>query len=305
MSWLSLLNLARSGDTVLNVNYYTSQYTTMALPKLAGELYQLFDQERYEECQQLLPPIKIELIKHNLLVPLPSNSDTADQLNDLKIAERILEIGALSSLLTHNYQSFENFFASLRPFYSSPKSHGKNETNTDSTKITSLYLLYLLSQGLISKFHVELETIYNSRQFNVEKDDYLQFPINLERNLMEGNYIKIWKLLQNDSSLPCKEYIHFTETLIKTLRYEIAKSIEKTNDSIPISNCKTLLYFPQEQSDLAFEEVLKRELEVENWEFRSGIIYFNNLRAQDSTSADNSAIIRNVLNYAEQIESIV
>lgn len=276
----------------------------MALPKLAGELYQLFEQEKYTECQQLLPPIKIELIKHNLLVPLPSNSKTADQLNDLKIAERILEIGALSSLLTHNYQSFENFFASLRPFYSTIQLHGKNETNTDSTKITSLYLLYLLSQGLISKFHVELETIYNSRQFNVDKDKYLQFPIDLERNLMEGNYIKIWKLLQNDSALPCKEYIHFTETLINTLRHEIAKSIEKTNDSIAVSNCKTLLYFPHEQSDLAFEEVLKLQLDVDDWEFRNGVIYFNNVHTQ-ATSADNAAIIRNVLGYAEQIESIV
>lgn len=277
----------------------------MALPKLAEELYLLFDQEKYNECQQLLTPIKIELIKHNLLVPSTANTLTTDQLNDLKIAERILEIGAFSSLLTHNYLSFENFFASLRPFYATPKLHGKNEVDTDSTKIISLYLIYLLTQGDISKFHIELEAIYYAPQFNIEKDKYLRFPIDLERNLMEGNYIKIWKLLQSDSSLPCKEYQHFTSTLINTLRAEIAKSIEKTNDSIPISNCKTLLYFPQEQSDVKFEEVLNQEVEVEGWVFRDGVIYFSQQKSQDPSLADSAQIISNVLNYAEQIESIV
>lgn len=277
----------------------------MALPKLAEELYLLFEQEKYNECQQLLTPIKIELIKHNLLVPTSANTVTNDQINDLKIAERILEIGAFSSLLTHNYQSFENFFASLRPFYATPKLHGKNEIDTDTTKIISLYLIYLLTQGDISKFHIELEAIYHAPQFNVEKDKYLRFPIDMERNLMEGNYIKIWKLLQSESSLPCKEYQHFTSTLINTLRVEIAKSIEKTNDSIPISNCKTLLYFPQEQSDLTFEEVLNRELEVEGWVFKDGVIYFSNHKSQDPTVADSAQIVTNVLNYAELIESIV
>lgn len=277
----------------------------MALPKLAGELYQLFEQEKYAECQQLLPPVKIELIKHNLLVPLTANSTTNDQLNDLKIAERILEIGAFSSLLTYDYAGFENSYASLRPFYASHKLHGKNEIDTDSTKIISLYLIYLLTQGDISRFHIELEAIYNAPQFNVEKDKFLQFPINLERNLMEGNYIKIWKLLQSDGSLPCKEYQHFTSTLIKTLRVEIAKSIEKTNDSIPVSNCKTLLYFPQEQPDLTFEEVLRLELEVDGWNFQNGVINFSQQDPHDSTQADSAQLITNVLNYAEQIESIV
>lgn len=276
----------------------------MALPKLAGELYQLFEQQKYEECQRLLTPIKIELIKHNLFVPTTANSSTADQVNDLKIAERILEIGALSSLFTNNDQGFENYYASLRPFYASTAVHQQKVTNTDATKVTSLYLIYLLSQGLISRFHVELESIFHSPQVNVEQDKYLQYPINLERHLMEGNYIKIWKLLQNNDLLPCPESKHFTESLINTLRFEIAKSIEKTNDSIPISNCKALLYFPQEQSDLAFEQVLKEQLDVADWEFRNGEIYFNGSTQKDAT-LDNNAIVTNVLNYADQIESIV
>lgn len=276
----------------------------MSLAKLAEELYALFDRKQYGECQRLLPAIKLELIKHNLLIPTNSNTQTDDQLSDLKISERILEIGALLSLFSEDHLGFENFYALLGPFYTLPRLHGKPEHNTDTTKIISLNLLYLLSQGLILKFHTELEAIFNSHQYLVENDRYLAFPVDLERNLMEGNYIKIWKLLQADASLPCEEYRHFTATLVTTLRHEIAKSIEATNDSIPVLNCKTLLYFPQEQSQKAFEEALRQDLDVSDWEFRGDSIYFNRKQVAGPEN-DSGAVVRNVLSYAEQIELIV
>lgn len=277
----------------------------MSLQKLTAEIYSLFGKGDYQGCQQLLAPIKLELVKHDLLVPLPSNTTDKNQINDLRIAQRILEIGALSSLLTNNYSGFENYFAQLRPFYSNPKLHNlqKVHINTDITKIISLYLLYLLSQGLISKFHVELEVIYNSSQYDTQQDKYLQFPINLESNLMEGNYIKIWKLLKEEKNLPCQEYTHFVDTLINALRFEIAKSLEKTYDSIPISNCKNLLYLPQELSDANFEKTLKETYQVDNWKFEDGVIYFT--KNENETNVDNQSVIKNLLGYAEQIESIV
>ena len=277
----------------------------MSLQKLTAEIYSLFGKGDYQGCQQLLAPIKLELVKHDLLVPLPSNTTDKNQINDLRIAQRILEIGALSSLLTNNYSGFENYFAQLRPFYSNPKLHNlqKVHINTDITKIISLYLLYLLSQGLISKFHVELEVIYNSSQYDAQQDKYLQFPINLESNLMEGNYIKIWKLLKEEKNLPCQEYTHFVDTLINALRFEIAKSLEKTFDSIPISNCKNLLYLPQELSDANFEKTLKETYQVDNWKFEDGVIYFT--KNENETNVDNQSVIKNLLGYAEQIESIV
>lgn len=279
----------------------------MSLQKLTAELYQLYEQEDYEKCQKLLIPIKLELIKHNLLFPSKQNSDSEDKINDLKIAERILEIGALSSLLSNNYQGFENHVAQLRPFYANVKIHAKPEKNTDQTKIISLYLLYLLSQGLISKFHVELELIYNSKQYNVEKDQYLLFPVNLEKHLMEGNYIKIWKVLKDDSNLPCKEYGHFKDTLVNALRFEIAKSLEQTYESIPISNCKGLLYLPQEESDSTFESIIKEDLKMTGWTFHNGLITFKKSNdAENGNANPNSTnLISNVLSYAERIESIV
>lgn len=273
----------------------------MSLQKLTSELYQAYDQKNFEQCHKILPAIKVELIKHNLLVPLPSNSGTEDQLNDLDIAQKILEIGALSALQSDLYEGFENCFAHLKPFYNNKKLHSGKEVNTNTTKIESLYLLYLLSQGSISKFHVELEVIYNSDKYDVENDKYLQFPISLEKHLMEGNYIKIWKLLK-DKDLPCEEYTHFIETLNNALRYEIAKSLVKTYDSIPISNCKNLLYFPQEDSDAVFESTLKEELGIEDFTIENGVIYF---RKSEDVTEDSMNVVSNVLSYAEQIESIV
>ncbi|EGV59944.1 hypothetical protein CANTEDRAFT_99506 [Yamadazyma tenuis ATCC 10573] len=278
----------------------------MSLQSITQELYGTFEQEDYEKCQQLLVPLKIELIKHNLLVPITTDSTTKDQINDFKISQKILEIGALSSLLLNKTQVFENYYSHLKPFYSNSKIHLKKEHNTTSTKIISLYLLLLLSQGLVSKFHIEVEHLTFFQQYDLDSDKYLQFPINLEKHLMEGNYIKIWNLLNDENNLPCKEYIMFVDTLVNALRYEIAKSLEKTYATIPISNCKNLLYFPQEESDMIFEESLKEDLGM-NWTFKNGYVFFNSSTDDnDEFKHDKSnKIITNVLNYAEQIESII
>lgn len=276
---------------------------SMSLQALTTELYKSFDGEDYDKCSKILVPIKIELIKHNLLVPIYNNTKSEEQINDLKITQKILEIGALSSLLLNEYEGFENYFSQLKPFYTNNKIHAKKEHNTNCTKIISLNLIYLLSQGLISKFHIELENLSYYQQFDIENDKYLQFPINLEKSLMEGNYIKIWKLLNNEDNLPCKEFKIFIDTLMNALRFEIAKSLEKSYTSIPINNCKNLLYIPQEESDSNFKQLID-ELQM-NWTFEKGYVYFNS-DDNDEMNVDNSnKIISDVLHYADQIESII
>lgn len=275
----------------------------MALPKLTTELYLLYEKEDYERCQSIMPLVKLELIKNNLLVPDASNTGSDDQLADLKIAQRILEIGALSALLSHQHAGFENNYAQLRSFYACPALHPDPELDSETTKVISLYLLYLLSQGLVASFHVEFEVLYNSKHYNTDSDKYLGFPISLERHLMEGNYIKVWRLLKDELALPCKEYSYFIPTLVNALRSEIARSLEKTYTHVPVSNCKSLLYFPQEQLDALFEAQLRDELNVDFWRIENNVVYFGN--TENDAYVDGKTTIRNVLSYAEQLESIV
>lgn len=275
----------------------------MALPKLTAELYLLYEKEEYEKCQSIMPLVKLELIKNNLLVPNASNTANGDQLSDLKIAQRILEIGALSALLSHQHAGFENNYAQLRSFYACPALHPDPELDTETTKVISLYLLYLLSQGQVANFHVELEVLYNSKHYDTDPDKYLSFPISLERHLMEGNYIKVWRLLKDELALPCKEYGHFIDTLVNALRYEIARSLEKTYTHMPVSNCKSLLYYPQEQLDALFETNLRSELNVDSWRIEKNVVYFG--KSEGDAYFDGTTTIVNVLSYAEQLESIV
>lgn len=275
----------------------------MALPRLTSELYLLYDSEKFEQCQKIMPLIKAELIKNNLLVPALPQSTSADQLNDWRIAQRILEIGALSALLSHDHMGFENHYAQLGPFYSNPTLHPALELNSETTKVISLYLLYLLSQGQIARFHTELEVLFYSSRYDIDSDKFLSFPISLERYLMEGNYIKVWHLLNQDSHLPCKEFSHFIATLVTALRHEIARSLEKTYLHIPVSNCKSLLYFPQEQLDAQFQTQLRDELQVDSWTVRDGVVTF--VKCDEASNAPGLVVIENVLNYAEQLESIV
>lgn len=273
----------------------------MALSKLTAELYALYDNQQYDKCQQLLPPIQVELIKTNLFVPLAQNTASADSTNDLKVLQRIFEIGALLALLTNAYPQFENFFAQLRPFYQLRALHGP-EKDTETTKIISLWLLYLLLQGWTLRFHVELELLVNSPLYDIGADRYLQFPIALERHLMEGNYIKIWRLLHAEDQA-CPEYTRFIGTLTHALRLEIAKLIDKTYTSLPVSNAKNMLYFPQEMGTLQFEQALRDDLGV-SWRFDGLTIVIDRTEPADDL-AGPAAVVNNVLNYADQIESIV
>ena len=48
---------------------------------------------------------------------------------------------------------------------------------------------------------------------------------------------------------------------------------------------------------------LKETYQVDNWKFEDGVIYFT--KNENETNVDNQSVIKNLLGYAEQIESIV
>ena len=50
--------------------------------------------------------------------------------------------------------------------------------------------------GDSTSFHTVLEGLVEEASLNgksVEDDPYIKYPVNLERNLMEGSYDKVWR----------------------------------------------------------------------------------------------------------------
>lgn len=274
-----------------------------SINQLKKELVNNFNLNKYDSCLKILTAVKIELIENGMLIPDEKNTSTKEGLENLKTVEEIYYLGFLASMWKRNYKDLEIIFLHLMCFYTCDKLYNKKGVNNEMTKAISIYLLYLLSQGSLLKFHSNLEIIYMSPLFDVEKDKFLQFPINIERSMMEGNYVEVWKLLKEQRGLPCIEYSHFVETLIKTIRYQVFLCIQQTYEKIPIATCKSLLFYSQEQSDSVFMQSLKNDLEVENWTLEKNFITFQN----DENSENNRIpdITKNILSYAEQIESVI
>ncbi|EDO15842.1 hypothetical protein Kpol_507p4 [Vanderwaltozyma polyspora DSM 70294] len=272
----------------------------VSLADLVKSLNIAFSNKDYESCEKLLAPVKIELIKSNLLIPDLTNTNEV-YVNDLNIAKKILEIGALVSIYTLKFENFQNYFSQIRVFYfcSNPK---LNESEYKS-KLISLYLLILLSHGDTSEFHSELE--YLSKHItNLEDDSLLSYPIKVEKWLMEGAYQKSWELLEAGSKVP--EFDVFTETLKIAIREEIARNAELSYEELSLTNIKALLFLESEKKAEAF--AIER-----GWKIVKGNVIFpgeepevdKELKELEKAEKQESTLIEKTLNYAINLESIV
>lgn len=262
------------------------------LTELTKALKTAFDSKDYSSCKKLFTPIKIELIKAGLLVPDLVKVSTSDAyVNDLVISRTILEIGALCSVNEHDSKSFENFFAQLRVFYFS--TNKKLSESENKSKLISLYLLVLLSQGEVTKFHSELEFL-SKHISSLEEDEYFSYPIKVEKWLMEGSYQKAWDLLQSDSKV--KEFNVFTETLMDAIREEIARNTEMAYNKLPLFNVKALLFFKSEKDTEQFAN-------ERGWNVVAGSVIFNEEELVEKEEQPN--IVERTLDYAINLESIV
>ncbi|KAL3229295.1 26S proteasome regulatory subunit RPN12 [Nakaseomyces bracarensis] len=261
------------------------------LSELSAKLYQSYTSKDYEVCKKLLPAIKIELIKNGILIP-DLNKDSPEYIKDLTLTRKILELGALVSIHVLDFESFYSFFTQLRMFYFSSSNVLNN--SEERSKIVSLYLLTLLSDGDVTKFHSELE-FFDKHIQNIEEDQLLSYPIKVDRWLMEGSYQKAWDLLEAGSKVP--EFDVFTKTLMKAVREEIARNTELAYDKLPLSSIKALLFFNNEKETESFAK-------ERDWKISRGYIIFEE-EATAETPVEALDIVDKTLDYSINIESIV
>ncbi|KAM7197156.1 26S proteasome regulatory subunit rpn12 [Naviculisporaceae sp. PSN 640] len=253
-------------------------------------------------ASSLLRDAKRKLLLLNALTPAtiaPQNSTL------LTLARETYEQGALASIRAKDSDSFTRYVNQLAPFYEQlPVTAGG-----DRNKVTGLYLLLLLTQGLYDKFHSELEALTNREnedQSSIENDPYLGYPIKLERWLMEGSYDRVWKAMKK-GEVPCEEYGVFSDILTSQIRSEIASSSERAYPSLPLASTKSLLFLDSEGAVVDFAR-------SRNWIIKDGHIYFPSATAAAGEAGEEGAeqeqelskmVIENTLGYARELETIV
>lgn len=284
------------------------------LGELVAALGQAFEQEDYAQCARLLAPVKVQLVKNKLLIPQGSLLLQEQYVADLAISRRVLEIGALCNVRLLKLDEFHRFYSQLQQFYFDDNVLEKLPESHDASKIVALQLLAALARGDVTSFHAQLEFL-GFRLTDLEQDQYLSYPIKLDRWLMEGSYQKAWDLLDAGSKIP--EFDVFNDTLRNALRDEIAKSTELAYDSIPLSNVKALLFFSSEKDAEQF--VLQK-----GWSITKSIVNFPKVESEvddmeldagDELSKDNTLenkaiknqlnVIEKTLDYAINLETIV
>ncbi|KAK4240726.1 26S proteasome regulatory subunit rpn12 [Achaetomium macrosporum] len=255
----------------------------------------------YEETTGLLSRAKLLLLQLNALTPATTTDPAL-----LALARDVYEQGALASIRAKNPDAFTRYVSQLRPFYElAGQARQLSASGGERNKVTGLYLLLLLTQGLYGEFHSELEALAtreggNGGMADVEGDRYLGYPIRLERWLMEGSYDRVWKAMKK-GEVPCEEFGVFSEILTSQIRSEIASSSERAYPSLPLSSTKSLLFLESEGAVVEFAR-------SRGWTIKDGQIYFPSAQETGEEEAEkpmSQMVIENTLGYARQLETIV
>ncbi|PWY92672.1 proteasome regulatory particle subunit [Aspergillus heteromorphus CBS 117.55] len=275
------------------------------LRTVVSELHNALSRNQFEAISELLSRGKRALLLQNALIPTPS---TPAEL--IALAREVLELGALASIRQTDAPTFTRYYQQLQPFYDLERDSTNNAgaaafQNSQRSKITGLYLLLLLSMGDSTSFHTVLEGLVEEASLkgkSVEDDPFIKYPVELERNLMEGSYDKVWRET-NSERVPSEEFALFSNVLVGTIRSEIADCSEKAYPSLPISNAKNLLFLESEGAVIEFAQ-------QRGWVLRDGRIYFpvepeSAARSEKDILVASGTIIENAIGYARELETIV
>ncbi|KAF8803676.1 hypothetical protein BYT27DRAFT_7340499 [Phlegmacium glaucopus] len=239
-----------------------------------------------KKCAILLSKLKIGLIEAGLLLP---QGDV--NLGDLVIARDILEIGAFCSIRSRDVPSFDRYFSQLQTFYTD-----YSESLPPSKReyaIQGLNLIRLLTQNRIADFHTTLETLDADV---IAENPFIKHPVNLERWLMEGSYSKVWNAREE---APAEEYKFFVDSLMGTIRNEIASCEEAAYESLPLKDAATLLFFTNQSDLLKFAQQRGWQIDL------TGAKVLFKRKGEEKMEIPKQRLIAASLAYARELEQIV
>jgi len=209
------------------------------------------------------------------------------------LAREVLEIGAFWSIRSKDIPSFDRYFSQLQTFYNDYSA--QLPPSQREYPIRGLNLIRLLTQNRIADFHTTLESLplpADSLTANV----YIAHPVNLERWLMEGSYSKVWNAREE---APTEEYKFFVDSLMGTIRNEIASCEEAAYESLPLKDAATLLFFKNQSDLLSYAQ--QRGWQVN---LSAGTITFTK-KGEEKMEIPKERLIAANLSYARELEQIV
>ena len=87
------------------------------------------------------------------------------------------------------------------------------------------------------------------RVSSIENNIYIQVPVSLETYFVQGRYQKI---LQQQDNVPQAAYYFFIGKFVDAIRYEIARSAERSYDSLRLRDMQKMFMIDEEAKLMAF-----------------------------------------------------
>ncbi|THH12223.1 hypothetical protein EW145_g140 [Phellinidium pouzarii] len=264
------------------------------LVKDYNSLKRAFDSQpsNLKKCGELLTRLKLVLSSAGLLPVLTTPNPN---IEDLVVVRDILEIGAFWSIRSKDVPSFDRYFSQLQTLYTDYRHVSILPPSPREHPLLGLNLIRLLTQNRIADFHTTLEAL-RPLPDSAAENPYIAHPVAVERWLMEGSYSKVWSAR---GEAPAEEYRFFVDSLMGTIRNEIASCEELAYDSLPLKDAATLLFFTNRNELITFAQ--QRGWQVNLME--ESITFLK--KDEEKIAIPKAKLIAANLAYARELEQIV
>eukprot|EP00930_Biecheleria_cincta_P100736 TRINITY_DN92353_c0_g1_i1.p1 TRINITY_DN92353_c0_g1~~TRINITY_DN92353_c0_g1_i1.p1 ORF type:complete len:292 (+),score=74.18 TRINITY_DN92353_c0_g1_i1:58-933(+) len=267
----------------------------------------------YAKCEELLGQLKLLLFSSGAAL---SGGGGPEAAKEQLLVRETLELACFLSIRRRDLFGFERHVSQLKMFYDREKGLPASE---QKWPILGLSLLHLLASDRIGEFHTELELIPVDEVDNT----YIKQPVQLERYLMEGNYVKV---LEAQKDVPKMYYAFFMERLMETVRQKVGASLERSYSYLPVQQAAHMLILAdvaalQEfvvkenerkaredaddtMGDLTPSLTRRAPIGLIKWEVKDGKLHFikSEQKRLELPAAD---LMVNTIGYATDLERIV
>ena len=175
------------------------------------------------------------------------------------------------------------------------------EINPRKEYFCGLYLLHLLSNNRNSEYCSELELL----SLNSFNNDYIKLPIEIEHSISEGNYNKLL-VLQN--AITESSYLFYLGKLNSSIRYQIARSAEKSFNSISIKDLCEFLMLNNANELVDYINYENEKYEGNKkvaWVIKDNSVWFTEGVGHERIIIPSSKLVSDTIKLAVEMEKII
>jgi 26S proteasome regulatory subunit N12 len=254
--------------------------------------YHQYKEEK--EKNEVLKQLKLMMLGFRTLPP----SSEAMNKEEFIISRDILELEMEKCLNQKDGKNFELSYFKIKQFYFDYK-----EALPRSEKMlyfVGLYLLHLLANNRTTEFCTELELLDISDLGN----NLVRVSRDLETCIQEGNYKHIFSIKSSVVNLP--HYSFYLEKFDDAIKFQIARSAEKSYESLSVNDAVSLLMLksPQELNLFIKNEAETIEDREIDWKVQGDRVFFIPIN-KEKMSIPSHRIIDDTVSMAIQIEKII